>query len=90
VLIPSAVGDWIPIAKSAIVSLSLIWGGAADILVPVSADSRPHPAFRAVLRAHDPDCVAAYQATRGELALADPGVYSLAGGPGGQREWQRG
>lgn len=48
----------------------------ADILVPIGADSRPPPAFRAVLRAHDPDYVAAYEATSSEIALADPSVYA--------------
>lgn len=76
VLIPSPAGDWLPIAKRALCSLSLTWGGTGDILVPVGADNRPSPAFRAVLRAHDPDYVAAYEATSSEIALADPAVYA--------------
>src|SRR5713226_3263041 len=76
VLIPSPVGDWIPIAKSALGSMSLTWGGAGDILVPVSADNRTPLVFRAVLRAHDPDYIAAYEATSGQIALADPVAYA--------------
>jgi hypothetical protein len=76
VLIPSPGGDWIPLAGSALCSLSLTWGGMGDILVPVCADGGPHPAFRAVMRAHDPDYVAAYQAMWSEIALADPGAYA--------------
>ena len=76
VLVPAPPGDWLPIAKRALCSLSLTWGGMGDILVPVSADSRPSPAFRAVLRAHDPDYVAAYEATSSEIALADPSAYA--------------
>ena len=84
VLVPSPAGDWLPIAKRALCSLSLTWGGMGDILVPVGADSRPSPAFRAVLRAHDPDYVAAYEATSSEIALADPSAYAAwrAGRPG--------
>lgn len=51
-------------------------GRDGGILVPVGADNRPSPAFRAVLRAHDPDYVAAYEATSSEIALADPSVYA--------------
>jgi hypothetical protein len=76
VLVPSPTGDWFPIAKRALCSLSLTWGGMGDILVPVGADSRPSPAFQAVLRAHDPDYVAAYEATSSEIALANPSVYA--------------
>lgn len=47
-----------------------------NILVPVGAGNQPLPAFRAVVRAHDPDYVAAYQAMCSEIALADPGVYA--------------
>jgi len=92
ICIPSPGGDWIQIAKSALCSLSLTWGGVGDILVPIGADSQPSPAFRAVLRAHDPDYVAAYEATLGEIALADPGIYASwraarAGtGDGGEEE----
>jgi hypothetical protein len=84
VLVPSPAGDWLPIAKRALCSLSLTWGGMGDILVPVGADSRPSSAFRAVLRAHDPDYVAAYEATSGEIAVADPSAYTAwrAGRPG--------
>jgi hypothetical protein len=85
ILVPSPAGDWLPIAKRALCSLSLTWGGMGDILVPIGADSRPSPAFRAILRAHDPDYVAAYQATRTEIALADPSSYASwrAGRPAG-------
>jgi transposase len=76
VLVPSPAGDWLPIAKRALCSLSLTWGGMGDILIPVGADNRPSPAFRAVLRAHDPDYVAAYEATSSEIALADPSAYA--------------
>ena len=76
VLVPALDGDWLPIAKRALCSLSLTWGGMGDILVPVTADSRPSPAFRAVMRAHDPDYVAAYEATSGEITLADPSAYT--------------
>jgi len=76
VLIPSPGGDWIPLARSALCSLSLTWGGMGDIIVPVDAGNQPLPQFRAVVRAHDPDYVAAYQAMCSEVALADLGVYS--------------
>jgi hypothetical protein len=76
VLVPAPAGDWLPLVKRALCSLSLTWGGMGDILVPVGADSRPSPEFRAVLRAHDPDYVAAYEATSSEIALADPSAYA--------------
>jgi hypothetical protein len=76
VLMPSPGGDWIPLARSTLCSLSLTWGGMGNILVPVDAGGQPHPAFQAVVRAHDPDYVAAYQAMSPEIALADPGAYA--------------
>jgi hypothetical protein len=67
--------NWYSIVRSALGSLSLTWGGVGDVLVPTSDDGRPHPAFRRLLRAHDPDYISAYQATRVEQVRADPNSF---------------
>jgi hypothetical protein len=71
-VLPPAGGDWIPLVKGALCSLSLTWGGAADILLPARADGTLPPEFRYLLGEYDPDYIAAYQAAPGERADARP------------------
>jgi hypothetical protein len=54
--------DWERTAAGVLGSLSLTWGGAGDLVVPVTADG-PDPAFRPVVRAFDPDWIATYRIT---------------------------
>jgi hypothetical protein len=54
--------DWERTAAGVLGSLSLTWGGAGGLVVPVTADG-PDPAFRPVVRAFDPDWIAAYRIT---------------------------
>lgn len=58
---------WERTAAGVLGSLSLTWGGAGDLVVPVTADG-PHPAFRSVVRAFDPDWIAAYRITSDDLS----------------------
>ena len=66
--------DWEGTAAGVLGSLSLTWGGARDIVVPVTAGG-PHPAFRPVIRAFDPDWVTAYQTTSADLPEAGDGGF---------------
>ena len=50
-------------------SQSLTWGGAGDIVVPVTADG-PHPAFRSAVQAFDPDWVSSYTTTSADMPPA--------------------
>jgi len=70
VLMLAAEQDWENTAAGVLGSLSLTWGGAGDIVVPVTA-SGPHPAFRPVVRAFDPDWITAYRITSADMPRAD-------------------
>lgn len=74
-LVPSGWPGWQTIVKHALTSLSLTWGGVGDILVPTDERGQPHPAFRRIIRAFDPDYVGAYRASNQELIRADPTHY---------------
>jgi hypothetical protein len=54
--------DWEGVAVGVLGSLSLTWGGLGDIVVPVREDG-PHPAFKPLVKAFDPDWVSGYQIT---------------------------
>ena len=53
---------WEGTATGVLGSLSLTWGGLGNIVVPVTADG-PHPAFRPVVKAFDPDWISTYTTT---------------------------
>jgi hypothetical protein len=61
---------WERTAAGVLGSLSLPWGGAGDIMVPVTADG-PHPAFRPAVRAFDPDWISAYRHTSEDVPRPD-------------------
>lgn len=61
---------WERTAAGVLGSLSLTWGGAGDLVVPVTADG-PDPAFRPVVRAFDPDWIAAYRITGADVPRPD-------------------
>ena len=75
VMLPSSDPGWMHAATSVLGSLSLTWGGLGDIVVPVT-DREPHPAFRRVVRAFDPDWVTYYEPTWYDLAQSDPDSYN--------------
>lgn len=74
-LLPPLGPQWAQVVKRAVVSLSLTWGGLADILVPTGPDYLPHPLFRRALAAFDPDYIAAYCATGQETAMSRPDAF---------------
>ena len=74
-LLPEIGPAWHSMAKNALISLSLTWGGINDLIIPTGSDNAPHPAFRRALRAHDPDYIAAYQATEHELIRTHPDAF---------------
>lgn len=54
------------VAKNALESLSLTWGGIGDILIPTNAEGMPLPIFNNLLRAFDPDYICGYLASTTE------------------------
>jgi hypothetical protein len=69
VLMLASAQDWEGTAAGVLGSLSLTWGGAGDIVVPVTAGG-PHPAFRPVVRAFDPDWITTYRITSADMPRA--------------------
>ena len=65
-LMPAPARAWEGIAVGVLGSLSLTWGGAGDIIVPVTDDG-PHPAFQSVVRAFDPDWISIYRVTQADM-----------------------
>jgi hypothetical protein len=61
---------WERTAAGVLGSLSLTWGGAGDIVIPVTADG-PDPAFRPAVRAFDPDWISAYRLTSADVQRPD-------------------
>jgi hypothetical protein len=61
---------WERTAVGVLGSLSLTWGGAGDIVIPVTADG-PDPAFRPAVRAFDPDWISAYRLTSADVPRPD-------------------
>jgi len=53
----------------------LTWGGAADLLVPVSGDAVVHEAIWPLIEMFDADFWATYNRTRREFMLADPAGF---------------
>lgn len=74
-LVPNGGPGWQTVFKHALASLSATWGGVGDILVPTDENGQPHPGFRRIIRAFDPDYVGAYRAFHQELIRADPTYY---------------
>lgn len=74
-LLPDSGRSWRGIIRHALSSLSVTWGGSGDILVPTDRPGHPHPAFRRILQAFDPDYIGAYRATKQEFIRADPEAY---------------
>ena len=70
VLMLAGAGSWEGIAAGVLGSLSLTWGGRGDIVIPVT-ETGPHPAFRPVVKAFDPDWISTYQITSPDVALED-------------------
>ena len=58
--------DWEGGAAGVLGSLSLTWGGAGNVVIPVTRDG-PHPVFRPVVRAFDPDWVSGYRFSQADL-----------------------
>jgi len=67
--------DWEGIATGVLGSLSLTWGGLGDIVVPIT-QTGPHPAFKPVVKAFDPDWVSTYNITSPDVPRE-----------GGERGW---
>jgi hypothetical protein len=85
--------DWEGITTGVLGSLSLAWGGLGDIVVPVT-ETGPHPAFKPVVKAFDPDWVSTYNITSPDVPReGDDGGWlivwgSITGsGLGGQPGW---
>jgi hypothetical protein len=68
VLLPNLGDAWPMVAKNALESLSLTWGGIGDILVPTDAEGMPLPVFQNILKAFDPDYVGGYLVDRNDPA----------------------
>lgn len=51
---------------------SEVWGGAANVLVPVENDGTIHKCFLRLLRLYDPDYIAHYSFTPNDLTRCDP------------------
>src|SRR5258706_15072160 len=70
---------WEGIATGVLSCLSLTWGGQGDLVVPVTADG-PHPAFRPVVNAFDPDWISTYQITSPDVPReGDDGGWFVEG-----------
>jgi hypothetical protein len=70
VLMLTSEEGWERTAAGVLGSLSLTWGGAGGLVVPVSA-AGPNPVFRPVVRAFDPDWIAAYRVTSPDVPRPD-------------------
>jgi hypothetical protein len=54
-----------------------MWGGEGNIVLPWDDGQHENPLFWQLLRCHDPDILAAYTPSLGELALIDKPTYDL-------------
>jgi hypothetical protein len=66
--------NWVHSARQAISSLSRVWGGAGDTLLPLDDQGAIPQCLLPLLRAYDPDGVAVHAMTVADLAVADPSV----------------
>jgi hypothetical protein len=78
VLVPPLPGcDWRPLFESALAAQCGLWGGEGNIVLPWDDDQLENPLFWLLLRCHDPDILAAYTPSLGELALIDKASYDV-------------
>jgi hypothetical protein len=76
VLVPPLAGcDWRSLFESALATQCGLWGGEGNIVLPWDDDQLESPLFWQLLRCHDPDILAAYTPSLGELALVDRTSY---------------
>lgn len=76
VLVPPLAGcDWRSLFESALATQCGLWGGEGNIVLPWDDDQLDDPLFWQLLRCHDPDILAAYTPSLGELALIDGASY---------------
>lgn len=68
VLLPNVGEGWPMVAKNALESLSLTWGGIGDILIPTDPTGMPLAIFKKLIRAFDPDYICGYLVYRSDPA----------------------
>lgn len=78
VLVPPLPGcDWRALFESALATQCGLWGGEGNIVLPWDDGQPENPLFWKLLRCHDPDILAIYTPSLGELALIDKPRYDI-------------
>jgi hypothetical protein len=76
VLVPLLDWDWRSLFESALATQCGLWGGEGNIVLPWDEGQVNDPVFWKMLRCHDPDILAAYVPSLGELVLIDEASYN--------------